>query len=73
MFLCLFFFRTYLHPNATSGQALSDSESVVTKPCLVSEALVNPLPPSKNAMQAFRLLNENPKAQVCLFLVLWFL
>ncbi|KAI3810000.1 hypothetical protein L1987_19605 [Smallanthus sonchifolius] len=54
--------KTYLLPNATNGQGLSDSESVETKPCLVSETLVAPLP-SKHAIQAFRLLNENPKAQ----------
>ncbi|XP_076887190.1 uncharacterized protein LOC143537270 [Bidens hawaiensis] len=48
--------KTYLHPSATS-----ESE-YVSKPCLVSESLVAPLP-SKNAIQAFRLLNENPKAQ----------
>jgi len=54
--------KTYLHPNATNGQKLSDSEYAETKSCLVSEKLVAPVP-SKHAIQAFRLLNENPKAQ----------
>ncbi|KAJ0733782.1 hypothetical protein HanPI659440_Chr11g0412311 [Helianthus annuus] len=54
--------KTYLHPNATTAQTLSDSEYSETKPCLVSETLVAPVP-SKHAIQAFRLLNENPKAQ----------
>ncbi|KAJ0874236.1 hypothetical protein HanPSC8_Chr11g0461781 [Helianthus annuus] len=54
--------KTYLHPNATTAQTLSDSEYSETKPCLVSETLIAPVP-SKHAIQAFRLLNENPKAQ----------
>ncbi|MFS8019038.1 hypothetical protein Hanom_Chr15g01399161 [Helianthus anomalus] len=58
--------RTYLHPNATNAQKLSDSEYSETKPCLVSETLVA-LVPSKHAIQAFRLLNENLKAQMLCF------
>ncbi|KAL8237808.1 hypothetical protein R6Q59_018889 [Mikania micrantha] len=54
--------KTYLLPNATKRQQLSDLECTETKPCLVSEPLVAPLA-SKHAIQAFRLLSENPKAQ----------
>ncbi|KAK9049473.1 hypothetical protein SSX86_031557 [Deinandra increscens subsp. villosa] len=53
--------KTYLLPSAINGEKLSDSE-YLEQPCLVSETLVSPLP-SKHAIQAFRLLNESPKAQ----------
>ncbi|PWA58664.1 hypothetical protein CTI12_AA397760 [Artemisia annua] len=49
---------TYLHPNATNP----DVEHVETKSSLVSETLVTPSAP-KGAIQAFRLLSENPQAQ----------
>lgn len=50
--------KTYLSSNATNEQM----GHVETEPCLVSETLVTPLA-SKQAIHAFRLLNENPKAQ----------
>ncbi|XP_071725843.1 uncharacterized protein [Rutidosis leptorrhynchoides] len=50
--------KTYLSSNATNGQ----NGDVETEPCLVSETLVTPIA-SNQALQAFRLLNENPKAQ----------